>query len=389
MSTLFRPTASPLSRHIPNAANQAAPTDADDMGIHSELAKLWIGPPNPSDSSFENMFKSPLRNNHQHQRSKTLSADDLWFEPFTGETNGMVAKNSSSPVPNWGEIARQERPASTSSSHTTLSGFPGAHGGSIYNSNRHLRMATAPVSSEENVFFNASRRHRTVSGPPAPIGASSSHYIYQRPEESFPPPSSYTDYLNANNTSAGGASSNSNTLGNRHQSHTQYPLYDAPSVPFAPPGPRSPPAASFSGQSSSSKDNSFVGKPWSHQRRSSTSSAVSHSHGTLPHSSATAYQLSPPPFASPYRSRNPSGGDVGGTPKQRPSFPSSPNRFVSRQLKQGSRDYQSSVDTAYVRRGSRPDPIGLFVWGFPDAVRVKDIIAAFSSFGELINGEFL
>lgn len=298
----------------------------------------------------------------------------------------MGIKNPS-PIPNWGDLAlRQERPASTSSSHTTLSGFPATSGGVIHNPNRHLRMATAPAaSSDENSYFTNARRHRTVSGPPAHSAGSSSHYFYQQPAEEFPHPRSYTDYLNACNASAV-ASSNSNTLGNHHQSHTHYPFHDASSASFAqhyadPSDPRSPSAVSFP------QDNMSSGKPWS-QRRSSTSSAVPHSHMTesLPLSSATSYQCSPSSFAN--RTRKLSGGDSSSALKQRPSFPSTPNRFVSRQLKQGSRDYQSSIDSASnLRRSSRPDPIGVFIWGFPDAVRVKDIIAAFSSFGEMINGK--
>lgn len=32
-------------------------------------------------------------------------------------------------------------------------------------------------------------------------------------------------------------------------------------------------------------------------------------------------------------------------------------------------------------------PIGLFLWGFPDSVKVKDLLDTFSVFGELVNGK--
>jgi hypothetical protein len=48
-----------------------------------------------------------------------------------------------------------------------------------------------------------------------------------------------------------------------------------------------------------------------------------------------------------------------------------PNRFVARQLK------------PYIREPEHP--IGLFLWGFGDHVKVKDIIHSFSEFGEFMN----
>jgi hypothetical protein len=50
-----------------------------------------------------------------------------------------------------------------------------------------------------------------------------------------------------------------------------------------------------------------------------------------------------------------------------------PNRFVSRQLKSHIRDPEKH-------------PIGLFMWGFGDHVKVKDIMQTFAEYGDFNNG---
>jgi hypothetical protein len=75
---------------------------------------------------------------------------------------------------------------------------------------------------------------------------------------------------------------------------------------------------------------------------------------------------------------------------KRPAFPSSPSRFVAKQLKQGSRQHSSFGELSFSKPLVRPklkaDPIGVFVWGFSDSIKVKDIMDEMYCFGEMING---
>ncbi|KAI8905448.1 hypothetical protein EDD86DRAFT_211517 [Gorgonomyces haynaldii] len=59
-----------------------------------------------------------------------------------------------------------------------------------------------------------------------------------------------------------------------------------------------------------------------------------------------------------------------------------PNRFVSRQLDQVNR---SRMDTQKRKPWKRDAPIGLFIWGFPDTIKVKDVMHEFSRLGDVSN----
>lgn len=73
---------------------------------------------------------------------------------------------------------------------------------------------------------------------------------------------------------------------------------------------------------------------------------------------------------------------------------SAPNRFITRQLKQGTEmEPKPAVPREALKPRLKPvssavePPIGIFIWGFGDRIRVKDIIDSFGCFGEMINGK--
>ena len=320
--------------------------------IHSELAKLWTSPNASSIADFPGTRKN--------QRSKTLSADSLWLQaPLTPDSNYSTTSSQNTfqaSVPNWAEIA-QQRPSSSSGS--AYQSFPAGSLG-----NRHMRMSTAPEDSFSAPFTNDSgRRQRTLSGPPSSSKSSASLYSNENNLQYS------SHYLNANLSYTGGYYAN-------QPSHTHY------SAGFQPLD--SPAFRSSTGQPLMNETQEGINNQWI--RRKSVSDSPHRSIAGVP--SASQPEKAGQAASSSHASFRP----LSNTRKfsfelstaKRPSFPSTPNRFVSRQLKQGSRDAMDSVN---IRSTNKPNPIGIFIWGFPDAIRVKDIIATFSVFGEMTNGK--
>lgn len=67
---------------------------------------------------------------------------------------------------------------------------------------------------------------------------------------------------------------------------------------------------------------------------------------------------------------------------------STANRFISRQLKQGSREVGSEPASQKPRlKQPSSSPIGIFVWGFPNGLKIKDLVESFAQYGDIVNGK--
>ncbi|KAJ3308595.1 hypothetical protein HDV04_001052 [Boothiomyces sp. JEL0838] len=67
---------------------------------------------------------------------------------------------------------------------------------------------------------------------------------------------------------------------------------------------------------------------------------------------------------------------------KRPTFPP-PNRFLARQLPLAPKRESAAPKKSIPSNGG--EPIGIFLWGFSDKIKVKDLMEAFSTYGEMIN----
>ena len=415
--------------------------------LQSELSSLWKDPlPNetrrnlPSTGPFASNLSSvgPFSGNLPSTKPfyatgnefDFFPANDLGSSAWKAGQNQPAASSFSNWVPNWAEISRQEE------NEKQLS----------LQQNKHVRVNTSP-----DYFGNqptSTQRLRTLSGPAGDgnrytpstalrsknsfdsnVYPNDDHQYVTRPAlyESQPRPSYGTVAARSKDDSRFSSANQPPLFGSAMESakwpsfqqqqghHTQqFTSSPASRSITSSPASRSVTSATPPTSSAQISHQQQQQKPlWERsaatknqgQRRYSLSSVdtASSSSQRETQPSSSSYWSRPlriskkaQPAAS-FDSASEISSSQSKQQQNRPSLPSHPSRFVSRQLKQGSRFSADEGSAPAVKGGgsNRPPPLSsstpivIFIWGFPDAVRVKDVVGSFMNFGDIINGNLL